>query len=145
MKDVDPENILDLDNLSPQVNETKPATAETSRPMPPDAASEDLARAKLKRLADFIDDSLSHPNSEVAMLGLTNASLMRMAMMMSDQIEQFFQDDNFDVSQLDSLMQAMEMMLKLTRQVEGFSKMRLYISESQSALKEKTRSRKYLQ
>lgn len=140
-----PEDILHLDNLKPRVEQTSPATGEAARPMPPDTASEELARLKLKRLADYIADSLAHPDSEVAMLGATNAILMTALMRLSDQIEKVLQADSSNVSQLDLLMHGIVMMLKLTRQVDRFSQLKLYISESQSALEDNTRSRKYLQ
>ena len=78
------------------------------------------------------------------MLGATNAELMSLGTVLSESIEKLLQDNSSSTTQFELLMRGIEMMLRLTRQIDRFTQLRLIISEAHSALEGSTHSRRYV-
>ena len=118
-----------------------PLAQETCRPRQPDngnssMADADLARLTLRRLDDFIHESLANPSSEEAILGVTNARLMHMSLMLSDSIQAVLEDCPTNANHFEVMMQGINSLLRITRQVDRFSRLKLELSQARKTLEQ---------
>ena len=135
---------LELDNLAHEPESKKSTTTKTARRTKTSQQALDLQTAKLQKLQRHLRAALDDSDPEVSLLGVTTCDLMKLAIRLSDLIDEVLQHGS-TVSQFETLMRGTAMMLKLTRQIDRFTQLRLIISEARSALESPQPKQRHLQ
>lgn len=95
---------------------------------------EGVAERQLERLREYLEQSLADPRSEVASLGITNHLLMRMLIRLGESIDKVLEECPTESDQFNVLLQGVETAMRLARQINQFSRLRLVLSEARQGL-----------
>ncbi len=93
-----------------------------------------LAKVWLKRINDYLNESLSNPVAEEAVLGATNSSLMKIVVRLNEAIEKVLAESSEPFEHLDTLLRATDALYKVTRQIERYSRFKHLLTEARHAL-----------
>ena len=93
-----------------------------------------VAERQLERLREYLEQSLADPRSEVATLGITNHLLMRMLIRLGESIDKVLEECPTESEQFNVLLQGVETAMRLARQINQFSRLRLVLSEARQGL-----------
>jgi hypothetical protein len=103
----------------------------SSVPAAPDADLQaSIHEARLSRLLDYQARSLSKPDPLEANLGSINSGLMRMAVWLDEAVAQALASGPPHVERLAHVSQAIETLLRVTRQVDRFTQIELRALEA---------------
>lgn len=93
--------------------------------------SPDLRDLRLQRISDYLNAALSSPLAEVAMLGGVNADLAVIELRLSQSIEAVMAACKSTREYIDAVPEGVEMMLKVSRQIERGTRLANELARSQ--------------
>ena len=89
----------------------------------PTAESQDTRRLRLKRVRQYLAESLAKPDALQANLGAAVGDLMEIAYRLKEAIDAVLQKEGGSLEQFDRLMPAIDKYLRLTRQADRFARL----------------------
>jgi hypothetical protein len=97
---------------------------------------------RLQRISDYLDTALSSPMPEVALIGGINADLAAMQIRLSQSIEEILAECASARDYMDAVPEGVEMLLKVSRQIERGTRLAKDLSRSQVQREPTPRSNK---
>jgi len=88
----------------------------------------------LRRLDDYLRESLAEPSAQVAALGMVSHMLLRMAVRLHEQIENVLGNVDDPVENFEVLARAVDSVLRVCRQIERFGQLRVLLTDASRAL-----------
>lgn len=88
----------------------------------------------LKRLDDYLQESLALENREAALVGDVNSALLRLAFQLQLQIQTVLESPSDPAAHFDVLARAIDVMLRVCRQVDRFGHLRMLLTDARRAL-----------
>lgn len=119
------------------LDQSAPSNAGQGETMPPVGVAEkykDITAARLLRVQEFIRETLKDPSSERALLGSTNGMLWRLLFQLDDAIQETLEADDSRTPNVEMLARAIDMTLKITRQISGFSRLHYLLGEARRTM-----------
>lgn len=107
---------------------TSTAMAQETTPRELTAAS--THEARLRRIRDYLNDSLNKNDPLEANVGAINSGLLRMALWLDETLENAMSDGTQNVDRLKRLLPAIEAQLKISRQVDRFAQIEIRAIEA---------------
>ena len=96
---------------------------------PTDAAANDRPDHRMQRIGDYLNEALNSSNALAANLGAQNSSLMKMGYRMQQTIENAMEEGPMTLDDLENLMPTIESYLKISKQVDHFSRLCIKLDE----------------
>lgn len=118
----------------PSHNKTEPPRTPVSVEQGDQHQDQAVAERQLDRLREYLEQALAEPRSEVATLGITNHLLMRMLIRLGESIDKVLEECPTESDQYAVLLQGVETLMRLARQIGQFSRLRLVLSEARQGL-----------
>lgn len=109
------------------VNPLPDATKQRDESVP----SPDLFDLRLQRISDYLSAALSSPMAEVAVLGGINADLATIELRLSESIQAILTACKSADEYVDAVPEGVEMMLKVSRQIERGTRLANELARSQ--------------
>jgi len=101
----------------------EPADSAGEYDVEPSDGAAALRAARMARVSDYEDEALARPDSLEAVLAMTSATLARQAFWLSEAIEREMASGTADVDRLRRLLPAIDVQLRVTRQIDRFAQL----------------------
>ena len=94
----------------------------------------EIAGLALRRLDDYLRDSLGDPDSQVAVFGIASHMLLRIAVRLHEQIECVLASAADPIEHCEVLTRAIDSLLRVCRQIDRFGRLRMLLTDARRAL-----------